>query len=100
DSDLLVQASFSFANGAHSQGNHDAVQDDHVGTPPATSGDSRPAPPETDIASDGEILCQAVEDPSRSLDGLLLPVEPGQRPEPDSERSPGNRSQGDRELLG
>src|SRR5206468_1892053 len=51
-------------------------------------------------SSDNGALRRRAEDDPRSLEGPTCPGEAGERREPDCERSPGDRSQGNGGLFG
>src|SRR5260370_27116068 len=76
------------------------VQDDCPRTSKATPGDTQPTPNESDAALDAGSLRQGAEGQPRDLEGPPLPGEAGERPEPDRERSPGDRPQGTGGLFG
>src|SRR5262245_30858451 len=76
------------------QGGPHAVQDDRPGTPSATPGDVRPAPPSADAPASTGPLRHRAEGQSRILDGPALPGEAGERFGPGGERGPGDRLAG------
>src|SRR5262245_54861169 len=76
------------------KGDRHAVQDDRSGTPPATPGDLRPAPPAADAAAGAGPPRQGAESQPRSLDGPTLPGEAGERVGPGGERGAGDRPPG------
>src|SRR3984893_9657056 len=75
-------------------GDQHAVQDDHSRTPATTAGDARAAAQGAEAPAGTGTLRQGTEDQPRGVEGSPLPGDAEKRPEPDSERGPGNGSEG------
>src|SRR5271167_2621199 len=76
------------------EGDHDAIQDDHSRTSATTATNARAASPGADVTADDGTLRQGAADPPPGVEGTAPGATAGQRIEPDRERSPGNGSQG------
>jgi len=75
-------------------GDHHAVQDDHSRTPAPTTPGARATAEGPQAPFDDGALRQGTENQPRGVEASPQPGETGQRPEPDSERSPGDGPQG------
>src|SRR5262249_54159429 len=78
----------------HSDGNQDALQDDHTRTPSADPDHLQPTPHQADSEAEPGPLREGTQDQPRGLDALPPSGDAGQGAEPDRERSSGDRPLG------
>src|SRR5438270_316812 len=75
----------------HPEGDRHAIQDDGTRTHSGSAGAARPAAQEPDAPADDGAHGPRAEDPPPSLEEHPPSNEAGQRPEPDRQRSAGDR---------